>query len=69
MLEAMPQLRIVIATAACICATLAAVARGGVGGGATVGVVVALLVFVRVAFRIVDAVERREEDRAGHPPP
>jgi hypothetical protein len=27
-------------------------------------VVVALLAFVRVAFRLVDAAERREEDRA-----
>jgi hypothetical protein len=28
-------------------------------------VVVALLVLVRVAFRLVDAAERREEERAG----
>ena len=28
-------------------------------------VVVALLVLVRLAFRLVDAAERREEDRAG----
>ena len=65
MLQAMRQVRILIAATACVFATAAAIARGGVGGGATVGVVVALLVFVRVAFRIVDALERREEERAG----
>jgi hypothetical protein len=58
-----------IATGACVVVTAAAIARGGIGGGATVGVVVFLLVFVRVAFRLVDAAERREEDRAGRPRP
>jgi 4-hydroxybenzoate polyprenyltransferase len=61
----MPQPRILIAATACVLATVLAIARGGIGGGATVIVVVALLVFVRVAFRLVDAVEQREEDRAG----
>jgi hypothetical protein len=61
----MPQPRILIAATACILATTVAISRGGVGGGATVIGVLALLVFVRVAFRLVDAAERREEDRAG----
>jgi 4-hydroxybenzoate polyprenyltransferase len=61
----MPQPRILIAATACVLATAFAIARGGIGGGATVGVVVALLVFVRVAFRLVDEIEQREEDRAG----
>jgi hypothetical protein len=65
----MPQPRILIAVVACVVATSVAVARGGVGGGAAAIVVVALLVFVRVAFRLVDAAERREEDRAGGPSP
>jgi ACR3 family arsenite efflux pump ArsB len=56
-----------IAASACVLATAVAIARGGVGGGATVAVVVALLVFVRVAFRLVDAAEQREEDRARRP--
>jgi hypothetical protein len=60
----MPQPRILIAATACVVATALAIARGGIGGGATVIVVVALLVFVRVAFRLVDAAEQREEDRA-----
>jgi hypothetical protein len=64
-----PQPRILIAGAACIAATAAAISRGGVGGAATVGVVIALLVFVRVAFRLVDAAEQREEERAGRPRP
>jgi len=61
----MPQPRILIAATACVLATTVTISRGGVGGGATVIAVVALLVFVRVAFRLVDAAERREEDRAG----
>ena len=61
----MPQPRILIAASACVVATAVAISRGGVGGGAAVIVVVALLVFVRVAFRLVDAAEQREEDRAG----
>jgi ACR3 family arsenite efflux pump ArsB len=61
----MPQPRILIAATACVLATALAIARGGIGGGAAVIVVVVLLVFVRVAFRLVDAAERREEDRAG----
>jgi ACR3 family arsenite efflux pump ArsB len=61
----MPQPRILIAATACVLATAVAVSRGGVGAGATVIGVVALLVFVRVAFRLVDAAERREEDRVG----
>jgi hypothetical protein len=65
----MPQPRILIAVAACVVATSVAVARGGVGGGVAALVVVALLVFVRLAFRLVDAAERREEDRAGRRPP
>jgi hypothetical protein len=60
----MPQPRILIAATACVVATALAIARGGIVGGATVIVVVALLVFVRVAFRLVDAAEQREEDRA-----
>ena len=67
MLGNVPQPRILIAGAACVAATAAAVARGGLGGGATAALVVALLVFVRVAFRLVDSAERREEDRAGRP--
>ena len=60
----MAQPRILIAVVACIGATVVAVARGGIVGGATAFVVVALLVLVRVAFRLVDAAERREEDQA-----
>jgi 4-hydroxybenzoate polyprenyltransferase len=56
--------RILIAATACVVATALAIDRDGIGGGATVIVVVALLVFVRVAFRLVDAAEQREEDRA-----
>jgi Ni,Fe-hydrogenase III small subunit len=62
--EPMPQPRILIAATACVVATAVAIDRGGIGGAATVIVVVALLVFVRVAFRLVDAAEQREEDRA-----
>jgi len=49
-------------------ATLAAIARGGIGAGAAVVVVAALLLFVRVAFRLVDEAERREEERAQQGP-
>ena len=60
--------RILVAAAACTIATLAAIARGGIGAGAAVVVVAALLLFVRVAFRLVDEAERREEERAQHTP-
>jgi hypothetical protein len=60
--------RILVATTACTIATVVAIARGGIGAGAAVVVVAALLLFVRVAFRLVDDAERREEERAQHTP-
>ena len=57
-----------VLAAACTVATLAAIARGGIGAGAAVVVVAALLLFVRVAFRLVDEAERREEERAQQGP-
>jgi hypothetical protein len=55
--------RIPVAAAGFAVVALVAIARGGIGAGATVGAVAALLLFVRVAFRLVDEAERREEER------
>jgi ACR3 family arsenite efflux pump ArsB len=57
------QWRIVIAATVCTLAIAVAVARGGLESGGTAALVVLLLVFVRVAFRLVDEAERREEER------
>jgi hypothetical protein len=46
--------RTVIAATICTVLIALAVARGGVGAGGTVALVALLLVFVRVAFRLVD---------------
>lgn len=48
----------------CVVVGAVAVARGGLGGGAVALVVIVLMVVVRVAFRLLDEAERREEDRA-----
>ena len=40
-----------------------AIARGGFESGGAVALVAVLLVFVRIAFRLVDEAERREEER------
>jgi hypothetical protein len=59
--------RILIAATACAIAVAVAIARGGLGDGAAVVLVPALLLFVRAAFRLVDDVERHEEERARQP--
>jgi hypothetical protein len=59
--------RILIAATACAIAVAVAIARGGLSDGAAVVLVPALLLFVRAAFRLVDDVERHEEERARQP--
>ena len=65
MLRPVSQRRILIAATVCTVVIAVAVARGGLDSGGTAGLVVLLLVFVRVAFRLVDEAERREEERGG----
>jgi high-affinity Fe2+/Pb2+ permease len=60
---AVNQRRIVIAATACAVLIAVAIARGGLESGGAVAGVALLLVFVRVAFRLLDEAERREEER------
>jgi hypothetical protein len=60
---AVNQGRIVIAATVCAVLIAVAMARGGFESGGAVALVAVLLVFVRVAFRLVDEAERREEER------
>jgi len=59
----MHQRRIVYAGTACAVLIAVAIARGGLESGGAVALVALLLLFVRVAFRMVDEAERREEER------
>jgi hypothetical protein len=55
---------ILAATASCALVMLVAIHNGAFDAGAAVVLVAALLLFVRAAFRLVDDVERRDEERA-----
>jgi hypothetical protein len=58
--------RVILATTAALAlVALAAIRNGALDVAAAVVLVVALLLFVRSAFRLVDQVERRDEDTAG----
>ena len=48
---------------------LIAIHNGAFDAAAAVVLVGALLLFVRAAFRLVDDVERRDEERAARPAP
>jgi hypothetical protein len=57
--------RLILATtASCALVMLIAIHNGAFDAGAAVVLVAALLLFVRAAFRLVDDVERRDEERA-----
>lgn len=66
--------RLILATTvACALVTLIAIRNGALELGAAVVLVVALLLFVRAAFRLVDETDRREQEEAprswpGDPP-
>ena len=60
---AVNQKRIAIAATVCAVLIAVAIARGGFESGGAVALVAVLLVFVRVAFRLLDESERREEER------
>jgi heme O synthase-like polyprenyltransferase len=58
--------RVILATTAALAlVALAAIRNGALDVAAAVVLVVALLLFVRAAFRLVDQIERRDEDTAG----
>ena len=62
--------RLILAmTASCALVMLLAIHDGAFDAGAAVVLVGALLLFVRAAFRLVDDVEQRDEERAArvHP--
>lgn len=60
--------RLVLATtASCALVMLVAIHNGAFDAGAAAVLVGALLLFVRAAFRLVDDVERRDEERAARP--
>jgi hypothetical protein len=62
--------RLILATtASCALVTLVAIHNGAFDVGAAVVLVGALLLFVRAAFRLVDEVERRDEERAARGQP
>lgn len=62
--------RLILAiTASCALVMLVAIHNGAFDAGAAVVLVAALLLFVRAAFRLVDEVERRDEERAARPQP
>jgi len=64
------QQRLILATtASCALVMLVAIHNGAFDAGAAVVLVGALLLFVRAAFRLVDDVERRDEERAARPRP
>lgn len=56
-------------TASCALVMLVAIHNGAFDTGAAVVLVGALLLFVRAAFRLVDDVERRDEERAARAQP
>jgi hypothetical protein len=57
--------RLILATtASCALVMLLAIHNGAFDVGAAAVLVAALLLFVRAAFRLVDDVERRDEERA-----
>jgi hypothetical protein len=59
--------RTILATAAALAlVALAAIRNGALDAAAAVVLVLSLLLFVRAAFRLVDEIERREEESAGH---
>ena len=60
----MAQRLILATTASCALVMLLAIHNGAFDAGAAVVLVGALLLFVRAAFRLVDDVERRDEERA-----
>jgi hypothetical protein len=60
---AVNQRRIVFAATACAVLIAVAIARGGLESAGAVAGVALLLLFVRVAFRLLDEAERREEER------
>jgi hypothetical protein len=56
--------RLILATtASCALVMLIAIHKGAFDAGAAVVLVGALLLFVRAAFRLVDELERRDEER------
>jgi heme O synthase-like polyprenyltransferase len=58
--------RVILATTAALAlVALAAIRNGALDVAAAVVLVVALLLFVRAAFRLVDQIERRDEDTPG----
>jgi hypothetical protein len=58
--------RTILATAAALAlVALAAIRNGALDAAAAVVLVLSLLLFVRAAFRLVDEIERREEQSAG----
>ena len=60
---------ILASTASCALVMLVAIHNGAFDTGAAVVLVGALLLFVRAAFRLVDDVERRDEERAARAQP
>ena len=70
----MRQRLILATTASCALVMLVAIHNGAFDAGAAAVLVAALLLFVRAAFRLVDDVERRDEERTArtrrgpHPP-
>jgi hypothetical protein len=59
--------RMILATAAALAlVALAAIRNGALDAVAAVVLVLSLLLFARAAFRLVDEIERREEESAGH---
>jgi hypothetical protein len=60
---------ILAATASCALVMLVAIHDGAFDAGAAAVLVAALLLFVRAAFRLVDDVERQNEDRAARTQP
>jgi len=58
--------RVILATAAALAlVALAAIRNGALDAAAAVVLVLSLLLLVRAAFRLVDEIERREEEAAG----
>ena len=58
--------RVILATAAALALiALAAIRNGALDAAAAVVLVLSLLLLVRAAFRLVDEIERREEEAAG----
>jgi hypothetical protein len=59
--------RVILATATALAlVALAGIRNGALDAVAAVVLVLSLLLFVRAAFRLVDEIERREEESAGH---